>query len=93
MQYKCLDTNILLLDAYNLVNLGKDDSTIVIPATVLDEVDAKKSGTSEVAYQARQVGRLLSKAVSTSTRNDSYLGFVLELELASVKLMIISPTR
>jgi PhoH-like ATPase len=93
MQYKCLDTNILLLDAYNLINLGKDGSTIVIPATVLDEVDAKKSGTSEVAYQARQVGRLLSKAVSTSTRNDSYLGFVLELELDSVKLMIISPTR
>jgi PhoH-like ATPase len=93
MQYKCLDTNILLLDAYNLINLGKDGSTIVIPATVLDEIDSKKSGTSEVAYQARQVGRLLSKAVSTSTRNDSYLGFVLELELDSVKLMIISPTR
>lgn len=93
MQYKCLDTNILLLDAYNLINLGKDGSTIVIPATVLDEVDAKKSGTSEVAYQARQVGRLLSKAVSTSTRNDSYLGFVLELELDTTKLMIISPTR
>lgn len=93
MKYKCLDTNILLLDAYNLVNLGKDGSTIVIPATVLDEVDAKKSGTSEVAYQARQVGRLLSKAVPTSTRNDSCLCFVLELELDSVKLMIISPTR
>ncbi len=60
-----LDTNILLLDAYNLVTIAKKqptDTIIVLPETVLDEIDSKKSGHSEIAYQARQFGRLLSRA-------------------------------
>lgn len=62
MTYKIVDTNILLLDAHNLVNLGKDGATVVIPETALDEVDVKKSGVTEIAFQAREVGRLLAKA-------------------------------
>lgn len=61
-KYKCLDTNILLLDAHNLINLGKDGSVIVIPETVLDEIDSKKSGFNEIAFQAREFSRLLSNA-------------------------------
>ena len=67
MRYKVLDTNILLLDASNLVNLGKDGSTVVLPETVLDELDAKKSGHSEIAFQARELGRLLSQASEQAT--------------------------
>lgn len=59
---KILDTNIILLDAYNIVTLGQDGGVIIIPETVVDEIDSKKSGHSEVAFQAREFSRLLSKA-------------------------------
>ena len=59
--FKILDTNIVLLDAYNIINLADKNTTIVIPATVVDELDSKKSGLSGIAYQARQFGRPLSQ--------------------------------
>ena len=57
-----LDTNIILLDASNVHTVGKAGDTIVIPETVLDELDSKKSGLTEVAYQARSFGRLIAQA-------------------------------
>lgn len=65
--YKILDTNILLLDAHNLINLAQDGSIIVLPETTLDEIDSKKSGHSEIAFQAREFGRLLTKATRGGT--------------------------
>ena len=62
-----LDTNILLLDAHNLITLGKEHGTIVLPSTVLDEIDSKKSGHSEIAFQAREFGRRLSKSTNLGT--------------------------
>jgi len=56
-----LDTNIILLDANNLIMLGSTGDTVVIPETVLAELDSKKSGMTELAYQARSFGRLLTK--------------------------------
>ena len=70
-----LDTNIILLDAYNLVNIAKSITPhpiVVLPETVLDEIDSKKSGHTEISYQARQFSRLLSKAKRLSTDNDEY---------------------
>ena len=62
MQYLCLDTNIPLLDVNNLIELGSQpDTVIVLPETVLDELDSKKSGHSEVAFQARSFGRLIAR--------------------------------
>lgn len=60
--YKVIDTNILLLDAQNLLELGSRGDTIVIPDTVVDEIDSKKSQLTEIGYQARQFGRLMSEA-------------------------------
>lgn len=60
--YLVLDTNILLLDAHNLTNLGDEGTIIVLPEIVLDEIDSKKSGLNELAFQAREFGRLLSRA-------------------------------
>ena len=57
-----LDTNILLLDSHNLYTVGGKSSTVVIPETVLDEIDSKKSGLGELAYQAREFGRLMTAA-------------------------------
>jgi len=64
------DTNIILLDANNIFAFpGK---TIVIPETVVDELDNKKSDSiGELAYQARAFGRILSKAKPvTVTKTD-----------------------
>ena len=55
MSYTVIDTNILLLDAHNLLTIGQT-TTIVLPETVLDELDNKKSGYSELAFQAREFG-------------------------------------
>ena len=37
--YLVLDTNIILLDATHIITLGKD-YTIVLPETVLDEIES-----------------------------------------------------
>jgi len=92
-----LDTNILLLDAYNLVSIAKSMPsvpTVVLPETVLDEVDSKKSGNSELAYQARQFSRLLSKATrlsvshNESTSSKSSFITITELSLDGVTIQI-----
>lgn len=63
MNYLVLDTNVLLLDHNNLLALGSvPDTTIVLAETVLEEMDAKKHGLNELAFQSRSFGRLLSKA-------------------------------
>lgn len=92
-----LDTNIILLDAYNLVNIAKSVTPhpiVVLPETVLDEIDSKKSGHTEIAYQARQFSRLLSKAKRLSTDNDEYPSFKLmtttRLSLDGVEIHICS---
>lgn len=88
--FKILDTNILLLDAFNLVNLGKDGSVIVLPETVLDEIDSKKSGFSEIAYQARRFGRLLDGALRLGIRNQHNNITEIKLTIEGVPVYIIS---
>lgn len=70
-----LDTNIILLDAYNLINITRSGgySAVVLPETVIDEADSKKSGHSELAFQARQFARLLAKATRVSSSSDGLL--------------------
>jgi len=49
-----LDTNIILNDHENVELLSnKSENLIVIPETVLDEIDTKKSGFDEINFQAR----------------------------------------
>jgi PhoH-like ATPase len=59
MKRVVLDSNIVLLDATNILTLGKD-AIVVLPEIVLKEVDNKKTGFNELAYQARQMGRILA---------------------------------
>lgn len=62
-KYYVLDTNIILTDAYNLVNLSSNgENLIILPETTIDELDVKKVGFEEINYQARQFGRLLAEA-------------------------------
>ena len=62
-KYYVIDTNIILQDAHSLITLSDySQNLVIIPETVLDELDAKKSGFDEINYQAREFARLLSDA-------------------------------
>ena len=61
-KYYVLDTNILLEDANNIFNLSDDNKNLIIlPETVLDEIDSKKSGFDEINFQAREFARILDE--------------------------------
>ncbi len=60
-----LDTNVLLHDPTALFRFEEQD--IFLPMTVLEELDEKKKGASEVARNARQVSRFLSELIERST--------------------------
>lgn len=58
-----LDTNIILNEADNIFTLSDSgQNLIVLPETVLDELDTFKSGLSEISYQAREFGRIYNDA-------------------------------
>lgn len=52
-----LDTNVLLHDPQ--APLKFEDNVVVIPAVVLEEIDAKKRLQDEIGRNARQVSRML----------------------------------
>ncbi|MBA4706998.1 ribonuclease [Aquitalea sp. FJL05] len=57
-----LDTNVLLHDPTSLYRFEEHD--VFIPIITLEELDAHKSGMSEVARNARQTSRFLDDIVS-----------------------------
>lgn len=64
-----LDTNIILEDANQLISIGQGGKNLIIlPETVIDELDNKKSGFGEINFQAREFGRILSEAEVIKTR-------------------------
>jgi len=68
---KCyvVDTNIILENAANILTLSQEgQNLVVIPETVLDEVDAKKSGFEEINFQAREFARILEEFSVVSSR-------------------------
>ena len=72
-KYYILDTNILLEDASNIYKLSQDSKNLIIlPETVLDEIDSKKSGFDEINFQAREFARILENScvISKSKSND-----------------------
>jgi len=76
--YLVLDTNIILLDANNLLTLGKD-YTIVLPETVVDEIDSKKTSSDpELRFQVREFGRIMARRVmdAVKTTEDGILSIV-----------------
>jgi PhoH-like ATPase len=59
-KYYVIDTNIILQDSANLFKLSDNGTNlIIIPETVLDEIDSKKSGFEEINFQAREFARVL----------------------------------
>ena len=70
-KYYVLDTNILLEDANNIFKLSDDNKNLIIlPETVLDEIDAKKSGFEEINFQAREFARILENSTILFTKSE-----------------------
>ena len=88
MKYLIIDTNIPLSDANNIITLGSKDVTVVIPETVLAELDAKKSGYEEVNWQARGTARILSAAQVKSIDREDF-GTITRLDLNGQELLIV----
>ena len=57
-----LDTNVLLHDPTSLFRFEEHD--VCLPMFVLEELDNKKKGMTEVARNARQASRFLDEIVS-----------------------------
>ncbi|XPV68445.1 MAG: PhoH family protein [Halarcobacter sp.] len=76
-----LDTNILLEDATNIFKLSDDGKNlIVLPETVLDEIDTKKSGFDEINFQAREFARILENSnIVNSKKEKNYKIITLEV--------------
>ena len=62
-----LDTNVLLHDPTSLFRFEEHD--ICLPMLVLEELDNKKKGMTEVARNARQASRFLDQIVSDAPHN------------------------
>lgn len=84
-----LDTNILLLDASNLLTLGKDN-IIVLAETVLEEMDSKKSLMNELGYQAREFGRILASGTVVSMEKGSITKTILDIDDVTVEVIALS---
>lgn len=94
-----LDTNIILDNAFNVITLSESSKNlIVLPETVLDEIDSKKSGMDEINFQARQFARLLFDAkiknkidITISGEDDNITNLtIVETTVDDVTIYIIS---
>ena len=63
-----LDTNVLLHDPTSLFHFEEHD--VFIPMTVLEELDEKKKGASEVSRNGRQVSRFLNELIERGKQDD-----------------------
>ena len=84
-----LDTNILLEDASNIFKISDENKNlIVLPETVLDEIDTKKSGFDEINFQAREFARILENSeIVKSEKVGSYK--IIRLKVYGTKNVII----
>jgi PhoH-like ATPase len=84
-----LDTNVLMHDPLSLYRFEEHD--IYVPMITLEELDANKKGTSEVARNARQASRLLDEIVTSGGEEGIEHGIPLtgpSRELASGRLFL-----
>lgn len=92
-KYIVIDTNIPLTDSNSIIELGREENTVVvIPTTVLEELDNKKSGFEEVNWQARATARLLANAKVVNIDKHAY-GTRTELDVDGNKILIIGLSK
>lgn len=88
-----LDTNIILQNLQNLLKISDNKTNhIVIPETVLLELEDKKKLTNELGYYSREFARLLAKMKIKEV--DYKLGFkVVKLYNEEINIDIISKDK
>ena len=58
-----IDTSVILDNVYSILDLSENGKNrIIIPETTLDEIDSKKSGFSDINFQAREFNRFMETA-------------------------------
>lgn len=67
-----LDTNVLIHDPTSILNF--DEHHVVIPITVLEELDSLKSGRQSIAADCRQAIRELDKLLGRASPNEVEVG-------------------
>ena len=87
-----LDTNIILDSVENLLTLSDNNTnTLVIPETVIDELDAKKTGFEDINFNARQFARLLEDSTIISNEQVGLLHVITtNIDTLDISLKIIS---
>lgn len=91
-KYYIIDTNIILGDAHQIMTIGQGGKNLIIlPETVIDELDNKKTGFDEINFQAREFGRILSdaKVIKTAKPRGNDIT-IMSLELNNIFIDIIS---
>ncbi len=63
-----LDTNVLIHDPTSILNF--DEHHVVIPVTVLEELDSLKSGRQSIAADCRQAIRELNKQLGRASPDE-----------------------
>ena len=86
-----LDTNIILNDANNLFTISQGgDNLIVLPETVIAEMDNKKSGFEDINFQAREFARLFSSPIILGAKEENGVSVVSLLVDKTLRVDIIS---
>jgi len=57
-----VDTSVILDNIFSIRELAENGDRVIIPETALDEIDSKKSGFSDINFQAREFNRMLDGA-------------------------------
>lgn len=91
MKYVILDTNVILNNSHNIFTFPVD-TTIVVPETVVDELDSKKSVIGEIGFQAREFGRLLARATKLPIERTSALT-IAKFELDGINIHLTSTSN
>jgi len=67
-----LDTNIILNNAQNFITMSDHgNNLIILPETVLDEIDKFKTGFEEINFQSREFARMLYDAKIIDIQKDN----------------------
>ncbi|MDD9894177.1 MAG: PhoH family protein [Gammaproteobacteria bacterium] len=75
-KFYVLDTNVLIHDPTSILNF--DEHHVVIPITVLEELDSLKSGRQSIAADCRQVIRELDKQLGRASPEEVENGVVIQ---------------
>lgn len=92
-KFLVLDTNIILLNSENLLTLA-EDATIVLPETVIYELDSFKSNLNELGYHSREFARIIAKMECEEIIHDENNDSVrIKLTYQDKKFMVMSKKK